>query len=136
MSVEQGVLQQGQLKDVIKNKTVFMWLRELAKSDPSSFVRLSAENRKRLIRVLGQPDDIQKDGKRVAMLWKISNGGLPVWIVADRMGTSFRLEYSGSDVAFANDRKIGSLLTNFLFRILQSLSRTSVPFDRDLSVSG
>lgn len=44
------------LKDVMMNKSVFVWMRELAKGEPSAFVRLSGENRKRLVRILGAPE--------------------------------------------------------------------------------
>ncbi len=59
-------------KDVVKNRTVFLWLKELAKSEPQAFVRLTSSNRDRMKRVMGEPDEIQKDGRRVIMIWKIS----------------------------------------------------------------
>lgn len=114
--------------DASQHPQVSRWLRQLAERQPQGFLRLTGENRKRLKGVLGPPHKISKTSANKEWIWKIERGNVVAWVLSGEMGTILHLYYPGIFSAFLNDREIGGQAIAVLNDLLQSLTRSRVPF--------
>lgn len=114
--------------DVATHPQVARWLRQLAERQPQSFVRLTEENRTRIKKLLGSPDKINKASEDKEWIWKVERDNVVAWVISGDLGTVMNMYYPGIHAVFQQDKTIGTQAVGLLSELLESLTRSRVPF--------
>lgn len=114
--------------DVGTHPQVARWLKQLAERQPQSFIRLVEENRIRIRKMLGKPDKINKASDNKEWIWKVERDNVVAWIISGELGTVMNMYYPGVHSVFQQDKEIGAQAVALLGELLESLTRSRVPF--------
>lgn len=114
--------------EVSEHPQVIIWLRQLAEQNPSGFLRLTEENKKRLSVILGSPIKVFKKSKNKEYAWKFERENMVFWVFSGTMGTFFKVYYPSPYSEFLNNHKVGLQVTNMLSDLLKSLTCSRIAF--------